>query len=194
MPGLGTGSSPSSCPNRSSSDWPVAHRPGRPAMSRTATRQAWPVRQPTVGPQPTPPGPSIKPPEPWRRSRPAGLASGEMVGYEGARGRAGREMSESATAGARSSRIPFGIIRNHEAVRPRRSRHLNHARDTPQMVAVAQVWREVVQATAIAIAPPLPVVSWGLISLAFLSHTVRGRYRRSPPAESGHHSNRRQAK
>lgn len=125
---------------------------------------------------------------------PAGLASGEMVGYEGARGRAGREMSESATAGARSSRIPFGIIRNHEAVRPRRSRHLNHARDTPQMVAVAQVWREVVQATAIAIAPPLPVVSWGLISLAFLSHTVRGRYRRSPPAESGHHSNRRQAK
>lgn len=115
-------------------------------------------------------------------------------GYEGARGRAGREMSESATAGARSSRIPFGIIRNHEAVRPRRSRHLNHARDTPQMVAVAQVWREVVQATAIAIAPPLPVVSWGLISLAFLSHTVRGRYRRSPPAESGHHSNRRQAK
>ncbi|CCK64935.1 Conserved protein of unknown function [Mycobacterium canettii CIPT 140070017] len=38
-------------------------------------------------------------------------------------------MSESATAGARSSRIPFGIIRNHEAVRPRRSRHLNHARD-----------------------------------------------------------------
>lgn len=58
MPGLGTGSSPSSCPNRSSSDWPVAHRPGRPAMSRTATRQAWPVRQPTVGPQPTPPGPS----------------------------------------------------------------------------------------------------------------------------------------
>lgn len=70
MPGLGTGSSPSSCPNRSSSDWPVAHRPGRPAMSRTATRQAWPVRQPTVGPQPTPPGPSIKPPEPWRRSRP----------------------------------------------------------------------------------------------------------------------------
>ncbi|QOK43586.1 thymidylate synthase [Mycobacterium tuberculosis] len=75
-----------------------------------------------------------------------------MVGYEGARGRAGREMSESATAGARSSRIPFGIIRNHEAVRPRRSRHLNHARDTPQMVAVAQVWREVVQATAIAIA------------------------------------------
>lgn len=40
----------------------------------------------------------------------------------------------------------------------------------------------------------LPVVSWGLISLAFLSHTVRGRYRRSPPAESGHHSNRRQAK
>ncbi|KBM82038.1 membrane protein [Mycobacterium tuberculosis KT-0077] len=117
-----------------------------------------------------------------------------MVGYEGARGRAGREMSESATAGARSSRIPFGIIRNHEAVRPRRWRHLNHARDTPQMVAVAQVWREVVQATAIAIAPPLPVVSWGLISLAFLSHTVRGRYRRSPPAESGHHSNRRQAK
>lgn len=84
MPGLGTGSSPSSCPNRSSSDWPVAHRPGRPAMSRTATRQAWPVRQPTVGPQPTPPGPSIKPPEPWRRSRPRRLASGEMVGYEGA--------------------------------------------------------------------------------------------------------------
>lgn len=28
MPGLGTGSSPSSCPNRSSSDWPVATSTG----------------------------------------------------------------------------------------------------------------------------------------------------------------------
>lgn len=53
MPGLGTGSSPSSCPNRSSSDWPVAHRPGRPAMSRTGT-----VNQAAgaMASQPPPPG------------------------------------------------------------------------------------------------------------------------------------------
>lgn len=79
MPGLGTGSSPSSCPNRSSSDWPAAHRPGRPAMSRTATRQAWPVRQPTAGPQPTPPGPSIKPPEPLLQPPPPGSLAAKWL-------------------------------------------------------------------------------------------------------------------
>ncbi len=83
VPGLGTEFKPIVMPKRVVIWWPVAHRPGRPAMSRTATRQAWPCGNQVMGPQPADRQSS-------RRSHgvaaaPAGLASSEMVGYEGAR-------------------------------------------------------------------------------------------------------------